>query len=76
VLVNEFVLGEFLVCLQQHMSPYMAYENGSIGADSSKDKQRRPTGEIQRLIDTAEKLGGMRVVVKGSNGSVISVQNR
>jgi acyl-CoA reductase-like NAD-dependent aldehyde dehydrogenase len=75
VLVNEFVLEEFLACLLQHMSPYMAHENGSIG-DSSKQKQRRQFAESQRILDTAEKSEEMRVVIRGSNGNIISVQNR
>lgn len=76
VLVNEFVLEEFLACLLQHMSPYMAYENGTIGSDSSKHKQRKPVKESQRIMDAAEKSEDMRVVIRGSNGDVISVQNR
>ncbi len=76
VLVNEFVLEEFVVCLQRHMSPYMAYENDSVGSDSPKHRQRGPIGDVQRLLDSAEKSEGMRVVVRGSDGNVISVQNR
>ncbi|TKA68423.1 hypothetical protein B0A49_08385 [Cryomyces minteri] len=75
VLVNEFVLESFLACLLQHMSPYMAHENGSVG-DSFKQKERRPFAESQRIFDTAEKSAGMRVVIRGSNGSIISVQDR
>jgi len=75
VLVNEFVLEEFLACLLQHTSPYMAHENGSIG-NPSKLKQHRPFAEGQRILDAAEKSEDMRVVVRGSNVNIISVQSR
>ena len=75
VLVNEFVLEEFLACLLQHISPYMAHENGSIG-NPSKQKQYRPFAEGQRILDAAEKSEDMRVVVRGSNVNIISVQSR
>ena len=74
-LVNEFVLEEFLACLLQHMSPYMAHENGSI-ENPAKQKQHRPFPEGQRILDAAEKSEDMRVIVRGSNGNVISVQSR
>jgi acyl-CoA reductase-like NAD-dependent aldehyde dehydrogenase len=76
VLVNEFVLEEFLVYLVRHISPYMAYENGSTSGDSSKHKQHWLSMESQRILDTAEKSEDMRLVVRGSNGSIVTVQNR
>ncbi len=75
VLVNEFVLDEFLACLLQHMSPYLAHGNGSSG-NSSKEKEHRPFAEGQRILDAAEKSEDMRVVIRGSNGNIISVQSR
>jgi acyl-CoA reductase-like NAD-dependent aldehyde dehydrogenase len=75
VLVNEFVLEEFLTCLLHHLPPYMAHENGTPDK-SSKHEQHRLSSEGQRILDVAEKSEGMRVVVRGTNGNIISVQDR
>ena len=76
VLVNEFIIEEFIARLLHYMSPYMAQENGSIKGDSSKQKPRKQDADSQRILDTAEKSEDMRVVVRGSNGSIIRVHNR
>ena len=74
VLVNEFIIEKFIARLLHYMSPYMAQENGSIKRDLSKQKPRE--ADSQRILDTAEKSEDMRVVVRGSNGSIISVHSR
>ena len=77
MLVNEFILEKFVARLLHHMSPYMAQENGSVVAGSSKQKPRRQPADRQNdILETAEKSEEMRIVVRGSNGSIISVHNR
>jgi hypothetical protein len=75
VLVNEFVMEEFLTCLLHHLSPYMAHENGTLDKPS-KHEQHRLSFEGQGIVDAAEKSEVMRVVVRGTSGNIISVQDR
>ena len=77
VLVNEFVLEEFIGRLLHHVSPYIARENGVPGKGSMKEKpRRRHANEQENIFETAEKSDTIRVVVRGSNGGIISVQDR
>ena len=76
VLVNEFVLEQFLTCVLKHATRYMANVNGSPGGHSSPMKLRNVAAGSTRILDDAEKSEEMRVIVRGSGASVISVQNR
>lgn len=79
VLVNEFVLDEFMGRLLHHINPYMArpQENGHLAKGPTKQKSRRQSENDQdSIFESAEKSDTSQVVVRGSNGGVISVQDR
>ncbi|MCJ1472615.1 hypothetical protein MMC13_001264 [Lambiella insularis] len=75
VLVNEFVVEKFMTCTLQHVARYMAHSDALVNGHSHK-KPRQPLWESEQIVDNAEKSEDIRVVTRGSRGSILYIQNR
>lgn len=73
ILVNEWVERKFLNAVVLCSSRYPAERNGHV---EEKPSSKSRGGAINDFVEDAKKEGCVRVVISGTNGTIVDVKNR